>query len=268
MIYKNRILKAKVGQPLYESVNPGDVVGVRYAAHNPCIALLEGEEGFDQARESVERARETVYGGWDQEEVASGSGATSEVGAWLAGWPLWLQWAVASTLGWVIGDIAREVVDLPGGAFLAGAIVGGMQWLVLRAHVRQAGWWVLASAAGAGLTGLVVESLLVDTGLLDRVWLLSWGAGVLLMGATVGAVVGAAQWVVLRRWVRRAGWWVLASSAGVALGDALTEVLVPRSLFLDLAMSGAACEVLRGIVLAWLLQNPKEAESPYGEEPW
>ena len=127
---------------------------------------------------------------------------------------------------------------------------------------------MLASAAGAGLTGLVVESLLVDTGLLDRVWLLSWGAGVLLMGATVGAVVGAAQWVVLRRWVRRAGWWVLASSAGVALGDALTEVLVPRSLFLDLAMSGAACEVLRGILLAWLLQNPKEAQSPYGDEPW
>lgn len=209
-----------------------------------------------------ERAREPVYGERDQ------AGATSGSMVFLARWSWWLRWAVVSAVGWVAGHVVREIVGLPGGGVAAGAVVGGMQWLLLRARTRQAGWWVLASAAGAGLTGLAVENLLVDTGLLDRLWLLSWGAGVLVAGGMAGAVVGAAQWFVLRRWVQRAGWWVLASGVGFALGDGFAEVFAARSTFLDVMANGMVCEMLRGLVLAWLLQNPRVAESPYGEEPW
>ena len=41
-----------------------------------------------------------------------------------------------------------------------------------------------------------------------------------------GLMVGLAQWLVLRRWIRRAGWWVLALAVGSALGALLGGPLV------------------------------------------
>ena len=37
-------------------------------------------------------------------------------------------------------------------------------------------------------------------------------------GPSYGPAVGIAQWLVLRQNLSRAGWWVLASTAGMALG--------------------------------------------------
>jgi hypothetical protein len=42
-------LKARVSKSFYESVKPGVTLAVRYNATDPCIALLEGEYGFDEA---------------------------------------------------------------------------------------------------------------------------------------------------------------------------------------------------------------------------
>jgi hypothetical protein len=38
-----------------------------------------------------------------------------------------------------------------------------------------------------------------------------------ILGAILGATVGLAQWLVLRRRVSGTGWWVLASAAGIGL---------------------------------------------------
>jgi hypothetical protein len=84
-----------------------------------------------------------------------------------AGW-----WVLASTAGWIAGlgvpAVVFKVVEgvAPGAIepevfavafFVAvGTAVGMLQWLVLRRHAPQAGWWVLASIVGWAALGLIV----------------------------------------------------------------------------------------------------------------
>jgi hypothetical protein len=66
-------------------------------------------------------------------------------------------------------------------------------------------WWVVAGIVGFGV-GFAVF------GVVGRV--VRWvGAE-----AVIGAAVGIAQWLILRRQVSQDGWWVLASTVGLALG--------------------------------------------------
>lgn len=271
-------LRARVPQSLYDRADLGTMIHVCYAAANPRIALLEGEEGYRQALEFAEGAQKPVYGGrgqaWEftegsRQPVYGGWGqATSDSEPLPVRWPFLLQWVLASALGWVIGPMVRMAMGMPGsggdagalvvvaGGTVAGAIVGVMQWLVLRRRTRQAGWWVLASAAGVGVAGLAVQEILIGAGVLARLQPL--GAGVVAVGGTVGLVVGVMQWLVLRRWVRRAGWWVLASSVGAAVGDGVTGAftILPAYWYWGSVLSGAACEAIRGLTLVWLMQNP------------
>ena len=91
---------------------------------------------------------------------------------------------------------------------------------------RRPGWrfwllWVLASAVGWAVGWAVVSAVfgtIVD-------WAVGWAVG----RAMRGAVVGAAQWLVLRRQVRRAGWWILASTVGWTVGRAMGLVVFGAS---------------------------------------
>ena len=72
------------------------------------------------------------------------------------GWKFWLRWLLATTAGWAVG--LAILVSLPQTAtpalvegilfVLSGTLAGVLQWLLLRRHIRRAGWWVLVSAAG------------------------------------------------------------------------------------------------------------------------
>lgn len=63
------------------------------------------------------------------------------------------------------------------------------------------------------------------------------GAG---FGAVAGVVIGILQWLVLRRAVSQAGWWVLASIAGVSLGHAFGDAAPDWLPFGMLASFGGA----------------------------
>jgi hypothetical protein len=66
-------------------------------------------------------------------------------------------------------------------------------------------------------------------------------------GAGVGTLVGTMQWVVLRRHVSRAGWWVLTSALGSGLSFALNQVV---GQLVGVAVTGA--------VLVWVLRLPAQ----------
>ncbi len=113
-------------------------------------------------------------------------------------WILWLKWILVTTLGWAVG-LALGI------EFVIGAVVGILQWIVLRPLVREDGWWVPASAAGwAGGAALVTFVLRPENPVLAP--------------AIIGAGMGLAQWLVLRWQVYRAWWWIVLSTLGWTLG--------------------------------------------------
>lgn len=138
------------------------------------------------------------------------------------GWfnPL-LWWILAATAGMVLG---WGLFYSPGGIY-GGILVGLAQWLVLARWVDGADSWVLATAAGWAVFHVVFWFLL---------WLLPWSA----VGLIRGTAIALSQWLVLRRWVRRAAWWVLAGVVGWTLAWMAFEV-VDEIVFRRASDSGA-----------------------------
>jgi hypothetical protein len=146
-------------------------------------------------------------------------------------------------VGFAIGGAVSGIVSQSLFGVVVGASVGTMQWLVLRRHICRAGWWVLASVLGMGLGFALVRAV---TPALSRV-----GGGLaygVVNGAAVGTLVGTMQWLVLRRPVSRAGWWVLVSALGMGVSFALDQGV---GLLAGVAMTGMA--------LVWLLRQPARA---------
>ena len=167
------------------------------------------------------------------------------------GWRLWFLWMMAGAIGWgwsmdAFGGQRRfevlrssPAVVVPGylGVAVGCVLSGVLQWLALRRYLARAGLWVLGSLGAAAVVGLVVFGVgRVDA---DVGWIA--GAGVF------GTVVGVLQWLLLRRRVARAGWWVLASTIGWV-------VAVPAG-----GMTGppgwAAYGAITGTALVWLLRQ-------------
>ena len=88
-------------------------------------------------------------------------------------------------------------------------------------HRFQLGAWVVTSTIG-WTVGLALGSATSNTIAFtfhENVGLELWWLGV--SGAMAGASVGLMQWLILRRQLSRAGWWVLASIVGGAVGFSL-----------------------------------------------
>lgn len=174
--------------------------------------------------------------------------------------------------------------------FMTGFAVGVAQWLVLRHYLSYAGWWILASGFGwflgimvsimtRGITAPIIELLESVIRLRGVFWLN-------VVDDTVnGAVLGVAQWLVLRRHTQHAGWWVLASIIGRAVDTAVRSAV---SAVVASAIDGAVYGAVRsavgavvasavrsalssgagwagngavtGIMLVWLLRNGTKME--------
>jgi hypothetical protein len=136
---------------------------------------------------------------------------------------LWRRWVVASTValtvGWAVFALITDGLGGPDGTrsndnahllglLLAGSLVGLLHGVVLQQPASKAARAAVASGlgltvgymAGYGLGGPPVDFLLGFT--------------------LLGFAGGIAQWRLLRRRVRRAGWWVPASGLGFAVGGA------------------------------------------------
>lgn len=146
-------------------------------------------------------------------------------------WVLWLKWVLASTLGWVAGVLLPVT-----GAFPVGTTVGIAQWLVLRPIFKQAGWWIPASALGWALGQILITAVVPIP-------------NTFLQGAVLGGTLGIAQWLVLRRWVHRAGWWIVLGAVGWSAGPVLGASLV-----------GAVAGATTGFALELLLRYARLEE--------
>ncbi|MCH8876689.1 MAG: hypothetical protein IIA89_07670 [Chloroflexi bacterium] len=119
--------------------------------------------------------------------------------------------------------------------------LGIAQWLDARVIPLLRRTWVLASTVG-GTVGVAVGGTVGEV--------VGGAVGVAVAATVIGASLGIAQWLVLRRQVSRAGWWVLASTVGFVATFAVTSAV---SFVVGGAMGGA----ITGAVLVWLLRQPR-----------
>jgi hypothetical protein len=161
-------------------------------------------------------------------------------------WALVFYWMMATTTGWLLGWVLFPAIAL----VTAGVGAGVMQWPVLYQRIPGAWRWILVTAAG-WLAGVGIMLAAVPPGF-----------GV-VSGAVLGAATGTAQWLLLRRQVYWAGWWIpvsaLAWGTGLSLAPPSEAIVLPR-----IVLSGVMPAFMTGIILALLIQYPKPSEE---EEP-
>lgn len=152
------------------------------------------------------------------------------------GWSFYLSWIVLSSLSipiaffldlvilrviirfvgsYIVVDGVRHITEDYLGLYifvpLVGLITGLLQYGLLRLYLPRMDGWVLATAGGWLLGVLLV---------LIPGWLTGTEALIMNIDAVfivMGLSIGTGQWLLLRRRLPRAGWWIPANGAGWAL---------------------------------------------------
>ena len=184
----------------------------------------------------------------------------------------WLAWFLASVIGFGMGAVLgvsfayrffpTDTFDATNGIALGivmGATGGYFQWVVLRERIAGAGLWGLASALGFGLA--MGAPLAADPEENSAM------AG-FLVGAVFGLVSGILQWLILRRKILRAGWWLLANFLGSLVGTIAFPIAVAISETDNWGLAiivfgmglGAGYGAITGAALVWLLRQSPSSD--------
>ena len=181
----------------------------------------------------------------------------------------WLAWFLASAIGYGIGavlgmSIAWAIFPTGNAAngitlgILMGVTGGYFQWFVLRERIAGAGLWSVASALGLG----AALSVLVSADITEN-----YAMALVVFASVIAVVSGIPQWLILRRKILRAGWWLLANLLGSLVGAAGAGMAVAigengnwglAAIVFGLGF-GAGCGAITGVALVWLLrQSPSD----------
>jgi hypothetical protein len=146
------------------------------------------------------------------------------------------------------------------GDFILGGVFGVVQWLVLWAYLGRLnllwapvsfiGWFVGLNITYGGVLPLVGSWLGAFAGLNEAL------AYIIVLEPIRYAALGLAQWLLLRSYLHRAGWWVLASAVGGLLGTTalmgLSYAGAPVT-FVYAGVPGFIYGAITGVALVWLL---------------
>ena len=151
-------------------------------------------------------------------------------------------------IGFVVCEALSAVLytftHLGGDGLVIGASIGIAQGFVLRRRIGSMGSWVLVTSAGFGVGKWMGEGLVQGTPAVV-------GHG--LSGAIIGAWLGVAQWLILRRHVVHAEWWVLATIPAWALGWSLISLAEDSAGFSTSMLVGGIGSALAGVVTGIIL---------------
>ena len=135
-----------------------------------------------------------------------------------------LDFLVSPALGdrIVVAGQSHITEDFLLGYFLFGMVglaTGVLQMELLRRVLPRAttgwGWWIAATAAGYMLP-FIIGPLLVTERQVGPLWEMDHVRGAITL-SVIGAGIAVAQWLVLRRKVQQAVWWIPITIAGWAL---------------------------------------------------
>ncbi|WP_416669753.1 hypothetical protein [Egbenema bharatensis] len=181
---------------------------------------------------------------------------------------LWLWWTLTTTIaGAIVGALEESGFQFIATIF-SGLLIGPAQWLVLRQYMPKAFWWIVVSALGWTFGLTLVSSYI--TPLFDPLIPFLVTLGIwrifrisLVYEPIVLAIFGTAQFPILRRFVRKAEWWILVSALGGALKGAssLTVAYIlpgllppPFTTALSYGAGWLSYGIVTGICLQWLLR--------------
>ena len=142
-------------------------------------------------------------------------------------WSLWFYWIMATTLGWLIGNVFFQGIPI----VISGVAIAAMQSFVLFKRIPKAWRWIVLSSIGWVGGYIIVILITTDVNL--------------LAGPVVGGTVGIAQWLLLRNEVDWGAWWILISLIAWTTG----LVIIPGFL-----SSGALPGALTGLALVILFR--------------
>jgi hypothetical protein len=190
----------------------------------------------------------------------------------------WLWWGLAGLLGFVGGmtiktaievaadlggfTVALEAISAPVFGALFGAMLGSCtglaQWLVLRRRLSGVGAWLPATLAAYTLFWLLHNA--EAFGFAHTPWgLVGQGFG---HGAIVGAMIGVAQYAVLRGRVPNAQRWPLISLLSWSMSGAIMHFVLDVLLAsanihgpFDVLLSSVLAALLTGVGLQTLLRK-------------
>ncbi len=129
---------------------------------------------------------------------------------------------------------------------------GALQYGLLRSYLPHMGRWVFATVAG-WLLGILLIALPDWLGWIDAP-LNSLDLILLMMGLAIGLT----QWLILRRRIARAGWWIAANALGwglvglITLGNSLDQYGLFTLGFLPACATAA--------MLAWYMKRVPSTE--------
>jgi hypothetical protein len=149
-----------------------------------------------------------------------------------------LATAAGALLAWILGMLPSTLMDMTAASsapqqppaepseavqmllaaalgLVAGPILAGAQWLVLRLHVSRAGWWILANSLAWGL-GMPLVFLAVGTAAETGILTLRGALLGLAMIVAAGSVVGMVHGLFLVRLLKLVAPWK-AARTGEAL---------------------------------------------------
>ncbi len=163
--------------------------------------------------------------------------------------------------------------------FISGLGIGGVEaWLLRPLLQKRAGWWafVMALVLPLGITGggflAIMLTLPFASSTSNALQSFTSAGG---FGFGIGAIVGVAQWVFLRRVFRHAWIWIATVTAGRTIGWAMGMSLVsPLSPLYDGsldrlvliagiggAIGGTVYGSIAGICLKWFVVNCKRQDN-------
>lgn len=167
------------------------------------------------------------------------------------GWHFWVQWVFGTGVGFLLSLLVVEIGVRPYIGAVHGAIGGTAiaiaQWLVLRQRVSQIGWWILATVvswvfiggSGLGALGWIAPRT-------EQIGIRAFYG--FLDGAMVGAFLGLGQWFVLRRYVSKAGWWIVATTVSWAIALPLGWIVGA----IAHSFTGLFLGEVMGLAVAWM----------------
>lgn len=137
-----------------------------------------------------------------------------------------------------------------------GLVIGFLQALMLREKFPHLRGWVVASLPGWALAWFFLAYANQPLGDFDLPTSPGW---VVLYGIAAGLLTVGLQWLVLRGWLPRAGWWVPANILAFTSAALLLLIMVH---FLQLFATASLPALATGLLLWFLEQNKTPLRSP------